>query len=111
MLRRDFLRLTAGVTRNGGFDTPRMPALTNNIEPLIAYLKNPQMNDVADPKVSDFIPAVFYDASVYNPKKPSVHYPGSSSQVDVAEIEKSKDFMAYRFRNLLVPGFPAAAAA
>ncbi|MBV9645434.1 MAG: extracellular solute-binding protein [Verrucomicrobia bacterium] len=69
-------------------DTPWMPALTNKIEPLIAYLKNPQMNDVADPKVSDFIPAVFYDASVYNPKKPSVHYRGSSSQVDVAEIEK-----------------------
>jgi multiple sugar transport system substrate-binding protein len=69
-------------------DTPWMPALTNKIEPLIPYLKNPQLNDVTDPKVSDFIPAVFYDASVYNPKKPNVHYPGSGAQVDVADIEK-----------------------
>jgi multiple sugar transport system substrate-binding protein len=69
-------------------DTPWMPALTNKIEPLISYLKNPQLNDVTDPQVSDFIPAVFFDASVYNPKKPSTHYPDSRAQVDVAEIEK-----------------------
>jgi multiple sugar transport system substrate-binding protein len=69
-------------------DTPWMPALTNKIEPLSSYLKNPQLNDVTDPKLSDFIPAVFYDSSVYNPKRPSVHYPGSSAQVDAAEIAK-----------------------
>jgi multiple sugar transport system substrate-binding protein len=45
-------------------DTPWMPALTNKIEPLSSYLKNPQLNDVTDPKLSDFIPAVFYDSSV-----------------------------------------------
>jgi multiple sugar transport system substrate-binding protein len=69
-------------------DTPWMPALTNKIEPLISYLKNPQLNNITDPQVSDFIPAVFLDASVYNPKKPSVHYPEPSAQVDVAAIEK-----------------------
>ena len=69
-------------------DTPWMPALTKKIEPLISYLKNPQLNDIADPSVKDFIPAVFYDSSVYNPKNPSAHFPDSSAQVDVAEIEK-----------------------
>jgi multiple sugar transport system substrate-binding protein len=69
-------------------DTPWMPALTKKIEPLISYLKNPQLNDIADPNVKDFIPAVFYDSSVYNPKNPSIHFPEASAQVDVAEIEK-----------------------
>jgi multiple sugar transport system substrate-binding protein len=69
-------------------DTPWMPALTSKIEPLISYLTNPQLNDIADPNVKDFIPAVFYDASVYNPRKPSVHFLEPSAQVDVAEIEK-----------------------
>jgi multiple sugar transport system substrate-binding protein len=69
-------------------DTPWMPALTNKIEPLSSYLKNPQLNDIADPEIKDFIPAVFYDAAVYNPKKSHLHFPDANAPVDVAEIEK-----------------------
>src|SRR6202047_2972508 len=69
-------------------DTPWMPALTNKIEPLSSYLKNPQLNDISDPEIKDFIPAVFYDAAVFNPKKSHLHFPDSNAPVDVAEIEK-----------------------
>lgn len=69
-------------------DTPWMPALTNKIEPLSSYLKNPQLNDISDPNIKDFIPAVFYDSAVYNAKKSNLHFPDSNAPVDLAQIEK-----------------------
>src|SRR4030088_2480639 len=57
--------------------TSWMPALTKKIEPLISYLKNPHLNDIADPNVKDFIPAVFYDASCSDPKRPTFQFRGS----------------------------------
>ena len=46
------------------------------------------MNDVVDLNIKDFIPAVFYDSAVYNPKSSHLHYPDSSAPVDNAAIEK-----------------------
>ncbi|MBV9490201.1 MAG: extracellular solute-binding protein, partial [Verrucomicrobia bacterium] len=69
-------------------DTPWMPALTRKLEPMTSYLKDPKFNDVADPNPKDFIPAVFYDASVYEPSKSFMHFPGSPTEVDATEIAK-----------------------
>ena len=69
-------------------DTPWMPALTRKLEPLTPYLQDPNFNDVTEPGLTDFIPAVFYDASVYQPSKSFMHFPGSPTEVDAAQIAK-----------------------
>ena len=75
-------------------DTPWMPALTGKIEPLSAYLNNSQLNNSADLNLSDFIPAVFYDAAVYNPKQPHRHFPNANAPVAV-DIIKKEGFEIY----------------
>ena len=66
-------------------DTPWTPALTGKLEPLSAYLTNPALNDVADLALEDFIPKVFFDTAVYNPKEPHRQFP-SQEKVDLAAI-------------------------
>jgi multiple sugar transport system substrate-binding protein len=67
-------------------DTPWMPALTGKIEPLISYINNPKLNDVAKPDLQDFIAKVFYDTAVYNPSKPYLHYPDPTQPIDTSAI-------------------------
>jgi multiple sugar transport system substrate-binding protein len=68
-------------------DTPWMPALTNQVEPLLSYLNDPNLNDVADVDVADFIPAVFYDTTVYKQDEPHLRFPGDTSGVDLEAIQ------------------------
>lgn len=68
-------------------DTPWMPALTNKIEPLVSYVNDPQLNDIADTNIEDFIPKVFYDTSVYHQSESYRQFPGNSDEVNVGAIE------------------------
>jgi multiple sugar transport system substrate-binding protein len=77
-------------------DTPWMPALTNKVEPLLSYIKDPKLNDVADLNIEDFVPKVFYDTSVYHPSETHRHFPGSTERVDVSAIE-DEGFEIYGF--------------
>lgn len=67
-------------------DTPWMPALTNQIEPLSGYLADEALNDIADVALDDFIPAVFYDTAVYNQGESHLRFPGDTSTVDLDAI-------------------------
>jgi multiple sugar transport system substrate-binding protein len=75
-------------------DTPWMPALTKQIEPLTAYLENPAVSDAKQLALDDFIPKVFYDTAVYNRDQSQLEYSGSTDKVDVAGI-KSAGFEIY----------------
>lgn len=67
-------------------DTPWMPSLTNQIEPLDDYLTDPDLNDHVDVDVEDFIGAVFYDTSVYKQDEPHRRFPGDTDTVDLGAI-------------------------
>ncbi|HLF42716.1 MAG TPA: extracellular solute-binding protein [Acidimicrobiia bacterium] len=67
-------------------DTPWMPALTNQVEPLSGYLADESLNDIADVDLVDFIPAVFYDTAVYNQAESNLRFPGDASTVDLDAI-------------------------
>jgi multiple sugar transport system substrate-binding protein len=75
-------------------DSSWMPSLVNKLEPLDAYLSNPALNDQANTDVGDFIPKVFYDTSVYNPKNILAHSPDPTAKADPAAI-KAKGFDVY----------------
>lgn len=75
-------------------DTPWMPALTKQIEPLISYIENPAVSDAAQLAIDDFIPKVFYDTAVYNRDESQLEFEGSAEAVDVAAI-KSAGFEIY----------------
>jgi multiple sugar transport system substrate-binding protein len=68
-------------------DTPWMPALTKQIEPLSAYIQNPAVSDATQLALDDFIPKVFYDTAVYNRDQSQLEFPGSTDKVDVAAIK------------------------
>lgn len=72
-------------------DTPWTPTLTKVLEPLGAYMTNPALNKGIALNVSDFIPKVFYDTTVYNVNSPSLEYPDPMSPVDPSAIA-SKGF-------------------
>lgn len=67
-------------------DTPWMPALTGQIEPLSSYLQNAALTDSALLGLDDFIPKVFYDTAVYNGSKSYMEYPGDTSKIDLAGV-------------------------
>lgn len=88
-------------------DTPWMPALTTKIEPLIPYIGDPKVNDVADPDIEDFIPKVFYDTSVYHPSDSYRQFPGDTSAIDVRAID-DEGFQIFGFplqANVLVASY------
>jgi multiple sugar transport system substrate-binding protein len=68
-------------------DTPWMPAITNQIEPLIAHIENPEITDADLLALDDFIPKVFYDTAVYNHPDSHLEFPGDQSVIDVAAIK------------------------
>lgn len=69
-------------------DTPWTPALTNKLEPMISYIGDSELNDIADTNVQDFIPKVFYDTAVYNPEETFLQFPGDPETVDISSIEE-----------------------
>jgi multiple sugar transport system substrate-binding protein len=75
-------------------DTPWMPALTKQIEPLSGYIGDPAVSDAKQLAIDDFIPKVFYDTAVYNRDQSQLEYSGSPDKVDVAAI-KSAGFEIY----------------
>lgn len=77
-------------------DTPWMPALTNKVEPLVSYVGDDKLNDVADTNITDFIPKVFYDTSVYNSSESFRQFPGNTDKVDISSIE-NEGFEIYGF--------------
>ena len=68
-------------------DTPWMPAITNQIEPLIAHIENPEITDADLLALDDFIPKVFFDTAVYNHPDSHLEFPGDQSVIDVAAIK------------------------
>lgn len=75
-------------------DTPWMPALTKQIEPLIAFIEDPAISDPAQLAIDDFIPRVFFDTAVYHPDDSHREFPGPQDKVDVAAI-KAAGFEIY----------------
>lgn len=70
-------------------DTPWMPAITNQIEPLIQHIENPEITDPDLLALDDFIPKVFYDTAVYNHPDSHREFPGDQSVIDVAAIKEA----------------------
>lgn len=68
-------------------DTPWAPALASKLEPLGDYIKDPELNDVADADLDDFIPKVFFDTAVYNRENPAAHFPDAEAAPDVDAIQ------------------------
>ena len=68
-------------------DTPWMPALTNQVEPLLPYIQDESLNDLADVDPQDFIPAVFFDTAVYQQDEPHLRFSGDADSVDLEAIE------------------------
>ena len=68
-------------------DTPWMPAVTNQIEPLISYIEDETLTDPELLALDDFIPKVFYDTAVYNHPDSHLEFPGDQSVIDVQAIE------------------------
>lgn len=68
-------------------DTPWMPAITNQIEPLIQHIENPDITDADLLQIDDFIPKVFFDTAVYNHPDSHLEFPGDQSVIDVAAIK------------------------
>lgn len=88
-------------------DTPWTPALTGQLEPLSSYIKNSELNDIADTNMEDFIPKVFYDTAVYQPEETHRLFPGEPEEVDVSAIE-DEGFEIYGFpiqSNVLVMSY------
>lgn len=67
-------------------DTPWMPAITNEVEPLIKYIEDPALTDPDVLAIDDFIPKVFFDTAVYNHPDSHLEFPGDQSVIDVAAI-------------------------
>jgi len=67
-------------------DTPWAPALASKLEPLDTYIRDPDLNDVADAAIGDFIPKVFYDTAVYNTDNTTQHFPDSEAVPDIGNI-------------------------
>ena len=67
-------------------DTPWMPAVTNQIEPLISYIEDEALTDPELLALDDFIPKVFYDTAVYNHPDSHLEFPGDQSVIDVQAI-------------------------
>jgi multiple sugar transport system substrate-binding protein len=67
-------------------DTPWTPTLTRVLEPLSSYLNSRTLNSGIDIDLTDFIPKVFYDTSVFKVDSPSLHYPDDTAPVDVHSI-------------------------
>jgi multiple sugar transport system substrate-binding protein len=67
-------------------DTPWMPALTKQIEPLSSYIQNTTLTDTKLLAIDDFIPKVFYDTAVYEADKSYLEFPGTPTTVDAAAI-------------------------
>lgn len=70
-------------------DTPWMPALTKQIEPLSPYLRNKSLSG-SDLALDDFITKVFFDTAVYNRDKSYRQFPNPTAN-DLAAI-KGKGF-------------------
>jgi multiple sugar transport system substrate-binding protein len=70
-------------------DTPWMPAITNQIEPLIAYIEDETLTDPELLAIDDFIPKVFYDTAVYNHPDSHLEFPGDQSVIDIAAIKEA----------------------
>ncbi len=67
-------------------DTPWTPTLTHVLEPLSSYLTSPELNKGLNIDVTDFIPKVFYDTTVYDVAHPSKHFPSPTAPVDPHNI-------------------------
>lgn len=65
-------------------DTPWVPQLVNQLEPMTQYIKNSKHQDQL--KLQDFIAKVFLDTSVYNLKAPQKDAP----QMEVVDIDEIK---------------------
>ena len=72
-------------------DTPWAPTLTHVLEPMSKYLRDPKLNQLADPAIDDFVPKVFYDSAVFKVDDPAVHYPDSEATPNIDAIT-SKGF-------------------
>ena len=70
-------------------DTPWMPAITNQIEPLIAHIEDPEVTDAEMLALDDFIPKVFFDTAVYNHPDSHLEFPGDQSVIDLAAIKEA----------------------
>lgn len=70
-------------------DTPWTPTLARVLEPLGSYLTQPALNKGINIDVSDFIPKVFYDTSVYQISNPSARYPDPSAAVDPDTVRRN----------------------
>ncbi len=68
-------------------DTPWMPALTKQVQPLISYINNTALTDSTELGLDDFIPKVFYDTAVYQPDKSYLEFPGAPSSIDLGAIQ------------------------
>lgn len=67
-------------------DTPWMPTIVAQIEPLSRYIQDPKLNDLASVEVGDFIPKVFYDTAVYKAGDPRTQYPDLEAAPDPKAI-------------------------
>jgi len=67
-------------------DTPWMPAITNQVEPLLGYINDPAKTDQAALDIQDFIPKVFYDTAVYQQGASNLEFPGDQGAIDLAAI-------------------------
>lgn len=67
-------------------DTPWAPALASKLEPLDKYINDPNLNDVADANIGDFIPKVFYDTAVYDTENPAAHFSDAEGAPDITAI-------------------------
>lgn len=75
-------------------DTPWMPALTKQIEPLGPYINNPSITSPDELLLDDFIPKVFFDTAVYHPDESHREFPGSADKIDLGAI-KGAGFEVY----------------
>jgi multiple sugar transport system substrate-binding protein len=67
-------------------DTPWAPTLTHVLEPMSQYLRNPSLNQLADPAINDFVPKVFYDTGVFKIDDPTAHYPEPEATPDIDQV-------------------------
>ncbi len=71
-------------------DTPWAPALVRDLEPLSSYLQDAKLNpDSPQSDLTDFIPKVLYDTSVYNASSPIKQYPDPSEKPNLGSITKA----------------------
>jgi len=67
-------------------DTPWAPTLTRVLEPMSKYLRDPKLNQLADPAINDFVPKAFYDAGVFKIDDPTAHYPEPEAAPNIDQI-------------------------